>query len=278
MAGHGAGLSPAQLQLMALQQEIAAANGTTDDTANTANIYADYMQQYQNLLTSYGSSSSSSGVALQGEQALAAAAAATAVSAAPEPTPAKSREEIMVELQALEEEVKQSEDRAKRAASQSKHFVGIIARFDTRKGHGFVACPETYRKYKQDIFIDRESYQTAKVGDTVVFSLGFNKKGAVRACDVRKLNEVSRLKAELDQKRQQFLGVPGTILEDRHGIKRANPWNASGSSWAEGSTWSDNHNGGKRAANASVSSWAEGSTWSENHTGGKHTARQFVQW
>merc|ERR1719506_1802691 len=118
----------------------------------------------------------------------------------------KTREQLQEEIRETEEELRDTEMRAKRAATLSKHFVGIIDRFDTKKGHGFVACPETYSKYQQDIFIDRESFQKAKVGDTVVFSLGFNKKGAVRACDVRKLKEVSRLKEQLEEKRQQLMG------------------------------------------------------------------------
>ena len=59
--------------------------------------------------------------------------------------------------------------------------------------------------------------QGAKIGDTVVFSVGFNKKGEawggllyehrceVRACDVQKLNEVTRLKQELQQKKQSYM-------------------------------------------------------------------------
>mmetsp|Transcript_81692 Transcript_81692/g.135074 ORF Transcript_81692/g.135074 Transcript_81692/m.135074 type:complete len:276 (-) Transcript_81692:95-922(-) len=275
MAERGPGLTPAQMMLANLQQEIATANLYAQ---NTANVYADYMQQYQSLVTAYEGASSSSSSAAQTEQAAASAAAAAAPEPEPAPEPkAKSQEESVAELTALEDECRQAEERAKRAASQSKHFVGIIARFDTRKGHGFVACEETYRRYKQDIFIDRESYQTAKVGDTVVFSLGFNKKGAVRACDVRKLNEVSRLKAELEQKRQEVLGVQwnsGAKQQDKQGFKRASPWNATGSSWAQGSTWSDNHNA-KR--NSTGSSWAEGSTWTNNHSA-KRGPEQFVQW
>merc|ERR1719261_608566 len=129
------------------------------------------------------------------------------------PVRPKTREELQEEMREIEQELKDTEMRAKRAATLSKHFVGIIDRFDTKKGHGFVACPETYAKYQQDIFIDRESFQKAKVGDTVVFSLGFNKKGAVRACDVRKLKEVSRLKEQLEEKRQQLMGKMGGGIE-----------------------------------------------------------------
>eukprot|EP00913_Durusdinium_trenchii_P031912 g29888.t1 len=73
------------------------------------------------------------------------------------------------------------------------------------KGYGFVSCLETFKRFGRDIFIDRESYQGARIGDTVVFSVGFNKKGEVRACDVQKLNEVTRLKQELQQKKQVYM-------------------------------------------------------------------------
>ncbi|CAJ1367958.1 unnamed protein product, partial [Effrenium voratum] len=87
----------------------------------------------------------------------------------------------------------------------SHHYVGFISKFDTLKGYGFVSCNETFKRFGRDIFIDRESYQGAKIGDTVVFSVGFNKKGEVRACDVQKLNEVTRLKQELQQKKQTYM-------------------------------------------------------------------------
>ena len=43
--------------------------------------------------------------------------------------------------------------------SRSHHYVGLISKFDTVKGYGFVSCPETFKRFGRDIFIDRESYQ-----------------------------------------------------------------------------------------------------------------------
>ncbi|CAE7866059.1 Ubxn7 [Symbiodinium sp. KB8] len=111
----------------------------------------------------------------------------------------------LAELNSLEERVREAEDKVKRAAAQSHHYVGFISKFDTLKGYGFVSCSETFKRFGRDIFIDRESYQGARIGDTVVFSVGFNKKGEVRACDVQKLNEVTRLKQELQQKKQAYM-------------------------------------------------------------------------
>ncbi|OLP87760.1 hypothetical protein AK812_SmicGene30993 [Symbiodinium microadriaticum] len=140
----------------------------------------------------------------------------------------------LAELNSLEERVREAEDKVKRAAAQSHHYVGFISKFDTLKGYGFVSCSETFKRFGRDIFIDRESYQApnllrgsqfafsfifdfgesealashtcgARIGDTVVFSVGFNKKGEVRACDVQKLNEVTRLKQELQQKKQAYM-------------------------------------------------------------------------
>eukprot|EP00930_Biecheleria_cincta_P098856 TRINITY_DN90508_c0_g1_i1.p1 TRINITY_DN90508_c0_g1~~TRINITY_DN90508_c0_g1_i1.p1 ORF type:complete len:236 (+),score=46.05 TRINITY_DN90508_c0_g1_i1:85-708(+) len=111
----------------------------------------------------------------------------------------------LAELNELEQKVKEAEDKVKRAATQSHHYVGLISKFDTMKGYGFVSCPDTFKRFGRDIFIDRESYGGARIGDTVVFSVGFNKKGEVRACDVQKLNEVTRLKQELQQKKQQYM-------------------------------------------------------------------------
>lgn len=114
--------------------------------------------------------------------------------------------DLHTQVRMLEAQVQEAEMKAKRAAQQSRHFVGVIANFDTRSAQGFIACEETYKRYKKDLFIDRESYhQSARLGDTVVFSLGFNKKGEVRACDVRKLQEVSRLKLELEKKKAELI-------------------------------------------------------------------------
>ena len=44
-------------------------------------------------------------------------------------------------------------------AARSHHYVGLISKFDTLKGYGFVSCPETFKRFGRDIFIDRESYQ-----------------------------------------------------------------------------------------------------------------------
>jgi len=111
-----------------------------------------------------------------------------------------------LEFEQLEAKVKSAEERAKRAAAQSGAFVGQIARYDTQKGHGFVACNETFHKYGKDLFIERETYTQSRIGDTVIFSVGFNKKGVPRACDVQKLKEVTRLRQELEQKRNDAAG------------------------------------------------------------------------
>lgn len=182
----------------------------------TAQFYQQYMSQYQAMVSAYdtrlgddnpGSSSAEGGAAPAASLIPQGAGGAGEMTqpALPQPqTKAPTAAELQAEIGEIEEQLRETELRTKRAATLSKHFVGIIDRFDTKKGHGFVACAETYAKYQQDIFIDRESFQGARVGDTVVFSLGFNKKGAVRACDVRKLKEVSRLKEQLDEKRTQL--------------------------------------------------------------------------
>jgi len=179
----------------------------------TAQFYQQYMSQYQAMVSAYdtrlteddpGGASSHAAASFaspQGAQGAGEVAQpALPLAAVRAPTVA----DLQAEIGEVEEQLRDTEVRTKRAATLSKHFVGIIDRFDTKKGHGFVACAETYAKYQQDIFIDRESFQGARVGDTVVFSLGFNKKGAVRACDVRKLKEVSRLKESLEEKRTQL--------------------------------------------------------------------------
>lgn len=180
----------------------------------TAQFYQQYMSQYQAMVSAYdtrlteddpgGASSAHAGASFSAPQG-AQGAGEVAQPALPQAAVrAPTADDLRAEIGEVEEQLRETELRTKRAATLSKHFVGIIDRFDTKKGHGFVACAETYNKYQQDIFIDRESFQGARVGDTVVFSLGFNKKGAVRACDVRKLKEVSRLKESLEEKRTQL--------------------------------------------------------------------------
>lgn len=198
----------------------------------TAQFYQQYMQQYQAMVMAYdarlgeeqpaGDASSSAGAPAPAPACSESAGGAGAIHMplpAEEPVKPQSKEEITIEIGEIEELLKETETRAKRAATLSKHFVGIIDRFDTKKGHGFVACPETYAKYQQDIFIDRESFTGARVGDTVVFSLGFNKKGAVRACDVRKLKEVSRLKELLDTMNHQLRGTTPSVWSQLNGGK-----------------------------------------------------------
>eukprot|EP00435_Cladocopium_sp_Y103_P069783 s1306_g33.t5 len=172
-----------------------------------------YMQQYQQMLVNgYDAGSSPSIGGGQGLQSTVDASKALA------------------EMNQLEDKVKEAEEKVKRAASQSHHYVGLISKFDTLKGYGFVSCPETFKRFGRDIFIDRESYQGARIGDTVVFSVGFNKKGEVRACDVQKLNEVTRLKQELQQKKQVYMTSVSrsgmnvqTALEFIQGNKRPAP-------------------------------------------------------
>jgi len=195
----------------------------------TAQFYQQYMSQYQAMVSAYdaraseedpGSASAAAGIGQaafspQGAQGAGEVNQPALPQTADAPLTAA---DLQQQIGELEEQLRETEVRTKRAATLSKHFVGIIDRFDTKKGHGFVACAETYAKYQQDIFIDRESFQGARVGDTVVFSLGFNKKGAVRACDVRKLKEVSRIKEELEEKRTQHqylkaAGAAGVSLQ-----------------------------------------------------------------
>lgn len=80
----------------------------------------------------------------------------------------------------------------------TKEHYGVIARYDEKKGFGFIDSAEPKAYYGRDVFLHRSQYEGKNVGDYVIFGLSLNKEGMPQAREVRSLSpsEVAAIAAE----------------------------------------------------------------------------------
>jgi len=109
------------------------------------------------------------------------------------------------EMEALEEEVKELEAAAKKAAKEKGHFVGLMARYIEDEGFGFIACSECKDVWdKTDIFVSGRSFMGSgiDVGDMVTFQVEKDAKDLPRALNPKTLAELTKQRRQLNKFRE----------------------------------------------------------------------------
>lgn len=67
-----------------------------------------------------------------------------------------------------------------------QEFLGFITSFGPASGFGFITCAQTRQIYNAEVYILRDQYIDANVGDAVHFQVALNTKGSPVARGVRK--------------------------------------------------------------------------------------------
>jgi len=101
------------------------------------------------------------------------------------------------------------EDAENDKADENEVFLGLIKSFNSRRGYGFIGCPQLRDRFGRDVFIHQSQFEGLQLGDCVTFSVQV-KKGQPQACDV--------LLAEGDQQalRQQLEGEAELVHQQQH--------------------------------------------------------------
>jgi len=126
----------------------------------------------------------------------------------------------------LKSELQKAENATKQAAAGSGAFLGIFARYSLAAGYGYIQCAEVQQQYNgAEAQIQREQYLGLQVGDSVVFKVNLNEKGAPQATFARRVGELTRqrqrileveapLPAEGAVESQEFLGFVSSFQAD----------------------------------------------------------------
>lgn len=134
------------------------------------------------------------------------------VPAAPSPAAAEKAEEdaqlalcSLEDMTALEQEVKELEQKAKSSAKLKDGYVGLMARYIEDEGFGFISCPECKDIWdKTDIFVSGRTFMASgiDVGDMVAFTVEKDGKDLPRAVSPKTLDELTKLRKRLTRMRE----------------------------------------------------------------------------
>lgn len=72
-----------------------------------------------------------------------------------------------------------------RYSSTVARYSGTVKRFHVSGGYGFIKCPETFAKFKLDVFVHCNEMAGIFVGQNVSFAVQLNDRGQPQAKDVR---------------------------------------------------------------------------------------------
>jgi len=144
------------------------------------------------------------------QQAIAAQAAKVAEAQAQSLAEAQAQAEQAQALQqiALQKQIMdEAEKAAKTAAAQHGGFVGLFARFDEKKGFGFIECAESKAVHGRDIFLLKSLRADAEPGDIVSFEVEQGEKGLPQARGVKVLRELSQHRRLIMTWQQVYTGA-----------------------------------------------------------------------
>lgn len=63
-------------------------------------------------------------------------------------------------------------------------YRGRIKTFNHKHGFGFIDCPESYPKYKRDVFIHKAQIGDLEIGEEITFRIEVNKDGHPQSRDI----------------------------------------------------------------------------------------------
>jgi len=107
--------------------------------------------------------------------------------------PAADQDESTRWVEDQRAELSKAELATKVAALESGAFVGVVARYSSASGIGFIECEETAQQYGGDVQIRKDLFNGLEVGDTVVFQAAVddNRAATPQVAFVRRLGELS---------------------------------------------------------------------------------------
>jgi len=83
-------------------------------------------------------------------------------------------------------------------------YHGFVKTFNISTGYGFISCPETFARFKRDVFVHRSQIVAPRIGQEVTFVVHTNVHGQPQANELRAADALSWLGGVVDPIEKDF--------------------------------------------------------------------------